>query len=423
MSLADDIRQLATKVTKRWTRQRKREERSRGSRAARAFAFSGRTHFTDVMDDILPGAYRHASGEGRYTCSKRQLYYASRKQFNERADRAEELTYKYFADTLLVQYRNTHPEAALWKITADPRGTLTIPHARRGGLVPVGTIAVNNHLAAARKKCDPFRDAERAHVSVRWPSLAGGQRYQAVLYIEKEGFEPMLEEARIGERFDLAIISCKGQSVVAARRFVDEVCAAGRGVKLFVLHDLDKSGFEISQRLTKVSPWAEKKKRVTYKFKNAIDVTDLGLRLADARAYGLEGEPWEFSGHFAPDSIATKEEKAFLRSGQRIELNEFTSPQFVEYLEAKLRQHLPERLIPPDSVLEDAYRRALAVARINHAIKEVRDEAVAKAKAAEVPKNLRRRLKKLLKDSAEPWDKVLYRIAAKEGKPSRDGGE
>ncbi len=83
-----------------------------------------------------------------------------------------------------------------------------------------------------------------------WPSLRHGQRYQAVLYIEKEGFEPLLAEAGIAERFDLAILSCKGQSVVAARRFVDEVCGIGGGVPLLVVHDFDKYGFEISQRLT-----------------------------------------------------------------------------------------------------------------------------------------------------------------------------
>jgi hypothetical protein len=94
----------------------------------------------------------------------------------------------------------------------------------------------------------------------------------------------------IAERFDLAILSCKGMSVVAARRFVDEVCAQGGGVPLLILHDFDKSGFEISQRLTTVSEVARKKNLVTYHFKNKINVTDLGLRLADVRKYDLAEE-------------------------------------------------------------------------------------------------------------------------------------
>src|SRR5262249_18068637 len=145
-----------------------------------------------------------------------------------------------------------------------------------------------------------------ARLKVEWPSLAAGQRYQAVLYIEKEGFAPLLEEARIAERFDLAILSCKGQSVVAARKFVDHVCARGRGVPLLVVHDFDKAGFEISQRLTQVSDWALEYDRVTYEFKNDIEVTDLGLRLGDVEKYDLGEEEVEFEGSFARDSICTE---------------------------------------------------------------------------------------------------------------------
>ena len=73
----------------------------------------------------------------------------------------------------------------------------------------------------------------------------------------------MIEQARIAERFDIATLSCKGQSVVAARRLVDHVCRVGGGVPLFIVHDFDKAGFEISKCLTTVSEWAEMNDRVT----------------------------------------------------------------------------------------------------------------------------------------------------------------
>ncbi len=91
----------------------------------------------------------------------------------------------------------------------------------------------------------PFDDLENIAVRVEWPSLAEGQRYQGVLYIEKEGFDPQLREADIANRFDLAIISCKGQSVTAARMYVDQACRMGGGVPLFTAHDMDKAGFEM----------------------------------------------------------------------------------------------------------------------------------------------------------------------------------
>src|SRR5262249_13167643 len=153
-------------------------------------------------------------------------------------------------------------------------------------------------------------------------------------------------------------VSCKGQSVVAARKLVDHVCAVGKGIPLIVVHDFDKAGFEISQRLTRVSDWTKEKNLVTYHFTNEIDVRDLGLRLEDVEHYGLTGEECPFAGYFARDTITTKKEREYLQSGRRVELNELTAPQFVEWLERKLDEHLPGRLITAGGGLEEAYRRA-----------------------------------------------------------------
>jgi hypothetical protein len=244
MSLADDLLNATNKVTKEWYRQRKQEDRGRRSRSSREYVYSDRVNFSDVAGRILPGGYAHASGNGRYTVDKRQFYYAVRDEFLKATGR--EITAKYFSQNLLVKYMNQHPgETAAWKITASPRGTLTIPNTGSDTRIPCGTIAVEEHLSAAGKMFRPF-DELGDSFKVQWPSLAEGQRYQGVLYIEKEGFDPQLREAKIAERFDLAIISCKGQSVVAARRYVDHVCRVAGGVPLFVAHDFDQAGFEIS---------------------------------------------------------------------------------------------------------------------------------------------------------------------------------
>jgi hypothetical protein len=407
----DEFLGVIKSVTKEWTKQRKAEERNCRARYSRQYVYSDRVDFTEVAHEILPPGYEHASGNGRYSVSKRQFFYACRDQFLNRTGR--ELEFGYFAGTLLVQYMNRHPETERWKVTADPRGTLTIPNAGHGVQIPVGTIAIDGHLREAGKTCNPFDDLYDAVLPVGWPSLAGGQRYRGVLYIEKEGFEPLLKEARIAERFDLAILSCKGQSVVAARRFVDEVCRVGGGARLGVVHDFDKAGFEISQRLTTISQWAEDNDRVTYRFRNEIDVTDLGLRLTDIHKYGLESraETCKFDGRFAADSIATEEEKEFLQSDRRVELNAFTSPEFVAWLEEVLTRWLgKERLIPGDDVLAKAYRKALAVAQINKAVKEAREGAIEKAEGAPVPDGLRKKLKRGMKKTGEAWDRALYEL-------------
>lgn len=409
---AKDILAAAEKVTKPWTRQRLAEEKGTRSRSSREYVYSDRVDFTEVAHDILPGAYLHATGGGAYTVSKRNFYYACREKFRELTGRC--ITYSYFADTLLVQYMNTHPvETASWKVTADPRGTLTIPNVGYEKTVPVGTIQVDNHLQQVSRTLDLF-DID-ATVPIEWPSLAEGQRYQGVLYIEKEGFDPMFREAQIAERFDLAIISCKGQSVVAARKFVDHVCAMGKGVTLFTLHDFDKYGFEIAQRLTTVSRRAEEQNRVKYRFKNKIKPIDLGLRLVDVQKYKLTGEPYPFKGSFEHDSITTPEERQYLRSGRRVELNELTAPQLIELVVNKLTQHLPRRFVPAETVLADAYRRALAVARINQAVEEVADTAIEEAAEAEMPGDLKQRLEEVLdSEPGKAWDRALYDLVAKE---------
>ena len=63
-------------VTKGWAKLRKAEER--GSRRPRAYYYSNRVNFSDIAHQILPDAYQHASGNGRFPVSQRQMYYASR---------------------------------------------------------------------------------------------------------------------------------------------------------------------------------------------------------------------------------------------------------------------------------------------------------------------------------------------------------
>lgn len=418
---SDVIKSITEKVTKEWTRQRKAEERGRRSRLSRKHVYSDRVNFTEVAEEILPEGYMHASGDGRYTVDNRQLFYAVRDRFLELTGR--EITADYLTQCVLVRYMNQHPEeTASWKITASPRGTLTIPNCQSDVRIPCGTIAIEEHLRDAGRPCDPFDELANIGVAVQWPSVAEGQRYQAVLYIEKEGFDPQLREARIADRFDLAIISCKGQSVTAARMYVDQVCRMAGGVPLFVAHDFDKYGFEISQRLTTISEWAEENDLVKYRFKNPINVTDLGLRLADIEKYSLKSEQCTFKGKFPSDTIATPEEQEFLMSDRRVELNAFTAPQFIEWLEMKLSTYLPGRLIPSDAILEDAYRRALVVARVNRSIADARGAAIDYARSAVIPPNLRQQLKRTLDGNSRAWDSAIFELARKAISANRAAG-
>src|SRR5262249_30746608 len=161
-------------------------------------------------------------------------------------------------------------------------------------------------------------------------------RYRNVLYVEKEGFDPLLAQARMAERFDLAIMSTKGMSVTAARMLLDRL--APEIDRLFVLHDFDISGFTIAGTLTSAG------RRDIYE--NQVEMIDLGLRLADVEAMRLESEPVKVEGdrQRRVETLrrhgASSAEINFLlgpsdgeRSAKRVELNAMTSRQFVDFIE------------------------------------------------------------------------------------------
>ena len=105
-----------------------------------------------------------------------------------------------------------------------------------------------------------------------------------MLCFKKEGFDPLLAAARIADRYDIAMFSTKGQSVIAARKLTDEL--SQRGVTILVCHNFDKYGLEILYKL-RTNTWR-------YRFAVPPKVIDLGLRLADVQAMHLQSKPGSY---------------------------------------------------------------------------------------------------------------------------------
>lgn len=205
-------------------------------------------------------------------------------------------------------------------------------------------------------------------------------------------------------------MSTKGQSVVAARRMVDELCNGD--VPVLVLHDFDKQGFEIAQTLTSISQAAIDGDRVRYDFKHEINVIDLGLRLEDVKKWNLKSEYVKFNGGFGEDSITTEEEREFLRGNRRVELNAFTSDDFIEWIESKLQEYGIKKVIPSERDLSHAYERAFQIAFINQKVGEMEGEAIDAAREAGVPDDLLARIaERIESDQSLSWDKALAEIA------------
>ena len=352
---------------------------------------------------VMADAYRTASGGGRLPANARQVMYAARKGILELTRRAK-LDDRYFTQTLLPDYIEQHPEAtASWDVVFDDRGNFIEPHTDRN--VPLGTVEVRQYLGE--------RATPKAAIVLNTGSLAPTtgpeNRYSAVLFIEKEGFNALLAQARIAERFDIAIMSTKGMSSTAARLLLDRL--APRIDKVLVAHDFDVSGFSIFGTLGSDGR--------RYRFRNDVRIVDLGLRLADVEAMELDSEPVETSGEWSSRAAtlathgASAAEINFLRH-RRVELNAMPADVFVRFLERKLAEHGIGKVVPGDDVLEQHARPVLTRDLTNKALDAIRTKAEEAAISIALPSDLHHQVVAALKRQPDiPWDFAVADIARK----------
>jgi hypothetical protein len=214
-SMAADIVGVIREGTKRWTRTVKAEERSPVSRSYRYARMTRErgVSFKEAAAEIMPEAYHKVSGPDGLPANARQIMYAARPHIQDRTGR--ELNDNYFTQILLPDYLNENAECETWDIAYDARGHFHEPH--NGESLGVGTLEVRNYLAGLH---DPeLVDAEFSQAKVETCGPRGN--FGGVLFVEKEGFDPLLTAAQTADKFDLAPMSTKGMSVTAARKLAD----------------------------------------------------------------------------------------------------------------------------------------------------------------------------------------------------------
>jgi hypothetical protein len=400
-TLAERLKDSVLSVTKDWAKQRKAEERHESAlanRRARLVRASDYYNFKSAAFEVMKRAYMAASGGGKLPTSARQVMYQARPFIQDKMC-GQQLNDQYFCQQLLPDYMEKY--GLSWDIVYDDRGHFTEPHT--GHTIGLGTISVRDYLASihAPKFVEPGFAA--GSVETRGPSGCFG----ALMLCEKEGFTPLFEAVRLAERYDLAMMSPKGMSSTAARTLIDHL--SKYQIPLLVLHDFDKAGFSIIGTLRRATR--------RYAFRNKINVIDLGLRLADVRALGLEASA-EAAFDRGRDSArrenlllngATKQEGDFLLS-KRVELNALTSDQLVTFIEGKLAKHGVKKLVPNADLLGNAYRLFVNSKRVEEivaeTIKDIEDETIA------VPANLGARVAAHLKQHPESrWDQAVAAIA------------
>jgi hypothetical protein len=406
-SMAADLINAVEMCTRDWTRTIEKEERNPVSRRYRFERMTRKRgiQFKEAAWEIMEEAYNKASGNGAYPANARQIMYAARPHIQQKVGKP--LQSAYFTQTLLPNYIEEHGYHHC-TTAYDARGHFAEPHG--GKRFGVGTLEVRDYLRGVRDPSLIEAALSAANISCYGPK----HNFGALLFIEKEGFDPLLKSAQIANRFDTAIMSTKGVSVTAARELADQICA-DHDIPLLTLHDFDKAGFTIAGTMQRDTR--------RYEFRNDIEVINLGLTLADVQEMNLE-----FEHQFIPkgrksammanlrENGATEEEIAFMfadfdatRSLRRVELNAMTSPQFVEFLERKLRKAGVEKIAPDADELADAYRLFANGGRIqdvvDKAIEELDNEDV------EVPDDLEKHVRDYLAKHPEVrWDQAIASI-------------
>src|SRR5215217_7248389 len=308
------------------------KEAKRQERAARVprntyYAPIPKTYIKDIVFEVLPQAIRNAGT----TFNRRDLYYATRPLAYNHSEWeiGKTLEYSYFSQGLLTEYQEEHGViAGMW---TDPRGHLHEPHT--GNSVALGT---------------------REIAAYQFPEYT----FDKILYVEKEGELPKLRAAKLGERYDMAICSGKGQPTARVM--------------------------------------AEETRRMPDYF---VDVVDIGLTVEDAVEMGLASEPfrrkkditWELRMRLsgvAKEYLYQRNGYGGGISGYRFELNAILPDiRRVEYIERKLEENgVRGKVIPPDEALaerREAMYRAKVDGWVDEVIAEMLDADELKNKMAE----------------------------------------
>jgi DNA topoisomerase VI subunit B len=362
---------------------------------------------------VMEEAYLHASSGGRYPANARQVMYAARPLVQQLTGGVLWKNSNQFTQKYLPGFLERYPaETANWDVVYDARGHFVEPHTRNS--VDLGTLGVRQYIAQWQGDAGAI---ELPEYRMGYPTSGPQNRFKYALFIEKEGFNQLLQAAGIASRYDIAIMSTKGMSVTAARHLVESLTEMG--VTILVVRDFDKSGFSIAYTISHST------RRFRYRLKP--NVIDLGLRLVHVKLMNLPSETQQFQTAKDPRILlsrygATSDELNFmvryqhhrkLWSGERVELNAMTSDQFIQWLEGEFARIGVRKVVPNDVILADAYRRAALLQAVEKAAQEAYrrfDPTV-----VQLPHNLRQRIESQLSSNpAISWDMALTQVIESE---------
>jgi hypothetical protein len=261
------------------------------------------------------------SSNRTYRFHWRQVYYRMRPIVMDQA--GEILRWNNFSQKLVRRYLKEHGDEPM--AYRDSRGTFYMPHT--GESFPLGTLEVERFV--------------RPRYS-----------FNKILVVEKEGFFEALKADRWPERHDCALLTSKGQPTDAARDLIDLIGESDEPVKVFLIHDCDAAGtiiFQSFQDETEARP------------KRSIEIVNLGLDveeamgLASGRLVDIEDVSYEKK---QPVARYVRPHQAEWLQTHRVELNAFTTAEFIEWLDEKM-EPFKSKVVPPADHMSGRLRETI----------------------------------------------------------------
>lgn len=277
----------------------------------------------EFIERYLEEGIAQASSNGQFRFSLRQLYYSIRPFLLPHFEKG--LDYNYFA-TVITQIES-ETGRDIPGMYRDARGVIYHPHTREE--IPLGTLSVEEY--------------ERP----KWT-------FNKILYIEKKGFFPLLQDIGWPERNDCALMTSQGFASRAARDVLDLLGESQEDIYFFCIHDADAAGTMIYQSLVEATKARDARR---------VHVVNLGLDPEEAREMELQVEVFREEGYARSLPVADYirwDDRDWLQT-QRVELNAMNSETFIAWLDRKFEDYVG-KVIPPKKVMEDTYREKAAEA-------------------------------------------------------------
>ncbi len=397
-------------VAKEWIKIKKRTRREikaywKEKEAVKKEEKSQFIPITEAVPKVAESAYMEASYNNTLHADNRQVYYKARDEILRLTGRSS-LDQGYFSD-LLKEFQRDNPELTSdWKILYNPRGTFIEPHT--GEHVPIGTEGVEQYTQSINQRTKDFK-------------------FGAVLLIEKEGFDKLLESFQIPNKWDVGIMGIKGIPTEAAR---DLISAFHRnGIKVMVLHDFDLAGLRIKNLCHTDTK--------NYQFQEDVSVIDIGLRLEDIEAMNLKSEPVSYGGKNARQEVltagGTEAEADFLvRSGysknwkgERVEINAMDSKTMIDFIEDAFIKHGVKKAVPDTETLSSQFIENVKASLIRRATDDYRERIENAIESAldriempdiEPPENIKEIISEQITGTTDSWARGLSSLSGKYGR-------